>query len=43
MVVSVYHPVDQGVFAVLDFDVLRGFHFAAGESDVEGDVVSAFV
>ena len=43
MVVSVYHPVDQGVFAVFDFDILHGFHFAAGESDVEGDVVSAFV
>ena len=43
MRVSVDHAVYKWVFAVLKFDVLGGFHLVAGESDVEGDVISAFV
>ena len=43
MGVPVDHAVDVGVFAILEFDIFGGLHFAAGESDVEGDVVRAFV
>ena len=41
--VPVDHAVYEGVFAILEFDVLGGLHLAAGESDVEGDVISTFV
>ena len=41
--VPVDHAVYKGVFAILELDVLGGLHLAAGESDVEGDVISTFV
>ena len=41
--VSIDHAINEGVFAVFDFDVLGRLHFTARESYVEGDVVSAFV
>ena len=43
MRVPVDHPVYEGVFAVLEFDILGRLHFAAGKMDVEGDVVHTFV
>ena len=43
MRVPVDHTINVGVFAVLEFDILGGLHLATGESDVEGDVVSALV
>ena len=41
--VPVDHAIYEGVFAILELDILGRLHFAAGESDVEGDVVGAFV
>ena len=43
MRVPIDHAVDEGVFAILELDILGGFHLATGKSDVEGDVVSSFV
>ena len=41
--VPVDHSINEGVFAIFNLDVLGRFHLSAGESDVEGDVVSSFV
>ena len=41
--VPIDHAIYKGVFAVLEFDIFGGLHFAVGESDVEGDIVSAFI
>ena len=43
MRVPVDHAVHQGVFTILELDILGRFHFAAREPDVEGDVVRTFV
>ena len=43
MVIPVNHPVDQGIFAVFNFDIFCRLHFTTGEADVEGNVVSTFV
>ena len=43
MRVPVNHTIYEGVFAILKLDVLGRFHFIAGEMDVEGDVVCAFI
>ena len=41
--VSVYHTIDQGVFAILEFDIFCGLHFAAWETNVEGNIVCTFI
>ena len=43
MMVSIYHPIDQRVFAIFDLDILGWLYVSARESYVEGDVVSSFV
>ena len=43
VVVSIYHSIDQRIFAVFDLDVFCGFHLATREAYVEGNVVSPFV
>ena len=43
MGVAIYHTVHQGVFAVLEFDVLGRFHLATRKSDIKGDIVRTFV
>ena len=43
MGVPVDHAVDEGIFSILQLDILGRLHLAAGESDVEGDVVSSLV
>ena len=41
--VPVDHAVYEGVFAILELNVFGGLHLTARESDVEGDVISAFI
>ena len=43
MGISIYHPIHQGVFTVLEFDVPCWFEFATWQVNVEGDVVSSLV
>ena len=43
MRVPINHTIDEGVFSVLELDILGGLHLAGGESDVEGNVVRAFI
>ena len=43
VMIPIYHSVDEGVFAELEFNIFCGFHFAARETYVEGDIVSSFV
>ena len=41
--VSVNHAIYKGVFTVLELDILGGFHVAIGKSNIERDIISAFV
>ena len=43
MGVPVNHTINKRVFAILEFDIFRGLHLAAGELDVKGDVVRTFI
>ena len=43
MRVPVDHAIHKGVFAILELNILGGLHLTARESDVEGDVICAFV
>ena len=41
--VPAYHTVYQGVFSILEFDVLGWFHFPTEKADVEGNIVGPFI
>ena len=43
MGVPVYHTIYEGVFTILELDILGLLHFATLEVNVEGDVVGTFI